>query len=223
MVCPEFYLRYIANVFPVIEDFFRLLLDALIYYHQQFIPAAICSPILSAAISALSLQQLLPLVGTLHYLRDLLSYGTDHPNSSSFHDQSDSAPAPTDPKIRTALDQLITAQGKDLVRALLTGMMFSFPDDCLQDASAVLLSLFELKPQQTAMWVKGTIEMLPAGSVKAGEGDRLFNAIGQKIQDGEPRKIRMLLQDFTTSYRRRNVAPREGLGRLAGARFRFTR
>ena len=27
--------------------------------------------------------------------------------------------------------------------------------------------------------------------------------------------------DFTTSYRRRNVAPREGLGRLEATKFRF--
>jgi hypothetical protein len=73
-------------------------------------------------------------------------------------------------------------------------MMFTFPDDCLQDASAGLLALFELKPQETAMWVKSTIEMLPAGSVKPGEGERLFNGIGQKIQNGEMRKIRILLQ-----------------------------
>lgn len=36
------------------------------------------------------------------------------------------------------------------------------------------------------------------------------------------RKVRTLLQDFTTSYRRRNVAPREGLGRLDPVRFRFS-
>lgn len=41
------------------------------------------------------------------------------------------------------------------------------------------------------------------------------------VQGGEPRKIRTVLQDFTNSYRRRNVAPREGLGRLEATRFKF--
>ena len=36
--------------------------------------------------------------------------------------------------------------------------------------------------------------MLPAGTIKSGEGDRLINAIAQKIQAGEMRKIRVLLQ-----------------------------
>lgn len=120
--------------------------------------------------------------------------------------------------------------------------MFHFPKDCLPDASGVLRALFELMPQQVATWVKGTIEMLPAGTVKAGEGEKLMNVIGQKVQAGEFRKVRVLLQgkadgpgsrlerrstncplpDFTTSYRRRNVAPREGLGRLEATRFRFS-
>lgn len=36
------------------------------------------------------------------------------------------------------------------------------------------------------------------------------------------RRVRTVLQDFTNSYRRRNVAPREGLGRLEATRFRFS-
>ncbi|KAI9853400.1 MAG: Nuclear import receptor [Pleopsidium flavum] len=64
--------------------------------------------------------------------------------------------------------------------------------------------------------------MLPAGTVKPGEADRLMNGISDKVQKGEIRKVRTLLQDFTNSYRRRNVAPREGLGRLEAARFRFS-
>ena len=49
-----------------------------------------------------------------------------------------------------------------------------------------------------------------------------MKAIADKIQQNEPRKVRVLLQDFTNSYRRRNVAPREGLGRLEATRFRFS-
>jgi transportin-3 len=43
----------------------------------------------------------------------------------------------------------------------------------------------------------------------------------RRIESGEVRQIRTLLQDFTNSYRRRNVAPRDGLGRLEATRFRF--
>ncbi|KAL8694308.1 MAG: hypothetical protein Q9218_001013 [Villophora microphyllina] len=206
----------------VIEDFFRLLIDALIYYHQQLLISPVCQHILSAAISALTLQQEPPLIATLHFVRDFLSYGTDHPNSSNFDQQNDTqAPRGNPPHIQQAVKGLVAAQGEPLVQRILTGMMFTFPRDCFQDASGVLLALFEVMPQETGLWVKGTISMLPAGSIRAGEADRLMNAVGTKVQTGDLRKVRVLLQDFTTSYRRRNVAPREGLGRLEATRFRF--
>ena len=205
----------------VIEDFFRLLIDALIYCHQQLLPSPVCQHILSAAVSALTLQQDAPLIAALHFLRDLLSYGTEHPNSSNF-DRQDSGQAPRNsPQLQQAVKQMIASQGEALVQRVMTGMMFSFPRDCIQDASGVLLSLFEILPLQSGVWVKETIGMLPAGSIRAGETDRLMNAVGMKIDAGDVRKVRVLLQDFTTSYRRRNVAPRDGLGRLEATRFRF--
>ncbi|KAL9595609.1 MAG: hypothetical protein Q9219_006346 [cf. Caloplaca sp. 3 TL-2023] len=219
------FLRIMSDIPPedfsdVIEDFFRLLIDALIYYHQQLLFSPVCQHIISASLSALTLQQELPLVATLHFLRDLLSYGTDHPNSSNF-DNDETHPPPNPPQIQQAVKQIILYQGEPIVQRIMTGMMFSFPRDCLQDASGVLLALFEVAPQETTLWVKGTMAMLPTGTIKAGEADRLMNALDIKVQGGDLRKVRVLLQDFTTSYRRRHVAPREGLGRLEATRFRF--
>ncbi|MCJ1313802.1 Nuclear import receptor [Agyrium rufum] len=205
----------------VIEDFFRLLLDALIYYSQQLISAPICGPILSAAISALSLQQLESLTTTLHFLRDFISYGSKNPNASTFGPR----PAEISPHIRQNVLSLVMQSGEALTQRILTGMMFTFPRDCLQDASGLMVGLFEILPIETASWVDSTVNMLPAGTLKSGEKQRLMNSIGEKLGSGtanDVRKVRVLLQDFTNSYRRRNVAPREGLGRLEATRFRFS-
>ena len=208
----------------VIEDFFRLLIDALIYYHSQLLPSNISSPILQAAISALTLQQEAPLTATLHFLRDFLSYGTDAPNSSSFPDSpsSNTQQQAANPHLESTVQQLIAQHGSQLTQRILTGMMFSFPRDCLPDASGVLLALLTISPQETARWIKSTLEMMPAGTLKLGEGERLMQGVGEKLQQGEVRRVRILLQDFTNGYRRRNVAPREGLGRLEAVRFRFS-
>ena len=222
------FLRILNDLPPVdlpdvIEDFFRLLIDALIYYHSNLLPAPICSPIFSASISALVLEQEAPVTATLHFLRDILSYGTEHPNSSSFQtDELNGSRQAVDPQVKDHVKRLISEQGEVLTQRVMTGMMFSFPRECVPDASGVLLSLFEIAPQQTALWVKGTVDMLPAGTLKQGEGERLIKSIGAKLQQGEIRKVRVLLQDFTNAYRRRNVAPREGLGRLEATRFRFS-
>lgn len=188
----------------------------------------------------MTLEQYAPLTATLHFLRDFLSYGTENPNSSTFDENRPDSKPRNPAELQQAVKHLVGLQGEVLVQRILTGMMFHFPRDCFADASGVLLALFEIMPQQTALWVKATVGMLPSGTVKSGEADRLMNGIGQSIQAGDTRKVRVALQgvshhdqsqarapanvllDFATSYRRRNVAPREGLGRLEATRFRFS-
>ena len=205
----------------VIEDFFRLLTDAIRYYPEQAICSQLAEPIFQASLTALTLQQVDPLIATLHYLRDLLSFGTDKPMISAF-DGPDGKPAASLPQVQTAVKRLVAAHGSTLVQRVLTGMMFNYPEDCFADASSILLALFAIMPRQAAQWVQGTIQLLPPGTLKPAEANKLMKAIADKIQQNEPRKVRVLLQDFTNSYRRRNVAPREGLGRLEATRFRFS-
>lgn len=159
-------------------------------------------------------------MATLHFLRDFLAHGTDNvPRAVSFDNSSPAAP---NPELQNLVKQLLSQQGQELTQRLLTGMMYTFPLDCFPDASGVLLAMFQLLPQVTAGWVEQTVQMLPAGSISDQERERLLRNIGQRIESGEVRRIRQLLQDFTNSWRRRNVAPRDGLGRLEAGRFRFS-
>jgi transportin-3 len=121
-----------------------------------------------------------------------------------------------------AVKSLLASQGENLVQRCMTGMMYTFPPDCFPDASGVLLAMFQIMPREVAQWVAKTVQMLPQGSIAPQEQERLLRNIQQRIESDELRKIRSLLQDFTNSYRRRNVAPREGLGRLEATKFRFT-
>lgn len=173
-----------------------------------------------AALTALTLQSIEPLIASLQFLRDFLDFGLDKPPTSSFSD-SNSQPPATSPQIRSSIQQILTTHGQELVNRVLTGMMYSFPEDVYPEASGILLTLFQLAPQQAAQWVQGTIQLLPAGSLKPAEANKLMKGISDKIAQADIRKVRVLLQDFTTSYRRRNVAPREGLGRLEAREFRF--
>ncbi|KAL4892409.1 armadillo-type protein [Aspergillus ambiguus] len=209
------------NLPDVIEDFYRLSSDAMRYYPKECINSSLAVPIFSAALSALTLQQIDPLLATLHYYHDLLSFAFDKPAVSGFT-SSNGDPYTNPPEIREAVRQLIASQGQLLTQRILTGMMFSFPGECFPDASGVMMSLFEIMPHEAGSWLQSTLQMLPAGTMKAGEAERLLKGISDKVQSGEIRKVRVLLQDFTNSYRRRNVAPREGLGRLEATRFRFS-
>lgn len=220
------FLRILNELSPtelpdVIEDFFRLATDAVRFYTTKTICSSLATPTFEAAISALSLQQIDPLMATLHFIRDLLSFGGEKPPISAFNG-SDEQPLRNAPETQSAVKQLLLSLGPLLVQRILTGMMFSFPEECFPDASAILLACFGLMPQQSAEWVQVTVQLLPAGSLKTGEANKLMKGISEKAQKGEMRKVRVLLQDFTNAYRRRNVAPREGLGRLEATRFRFS-
>lgn len=218
------FLRVMADLQPrelpdVIDDFFRLLIDALLYYPQKLIPSQLLAPIFQASIYALTLEQRDPLSSTLHFLRDLLSYGGGNPATS------EQIPPPQAAAIRNIVMNLLMAHGNDLVKQTMAGMMITFPRDCFADGSGVILALFEIMPAETTQWVAQTIELLPPGTVTAPEAQRLVTKIKEKLSSGDVsglRHVRTLLQDFTTNYRRRNVAPRDGLGQLEATRFQFS-
>ncbi|KAF2235675.1 ARM repeat-containing protein [Viridothelium virens] len=218
----------------IIEDFFRLALDVFDFYPTRALPSSLTPSILSASCTALTLLSQEPLMATLHFLRDFLMYGGPDPPVSTYpaFDENDSTTTSADgsslprsnpPELQHAVRSLLQSNGigESLVQRCLTGMMYSFPAGCIPDASGVLLALFQMLPTDSAAWTAGTIALLPQGSVSEPERERLSRNIGQRIQSGEVRKVRTLLQDFCAGFRRRNVAPREGLGRLEGGRFRF--
>lgn len=204
----------------VIEDFFRLSIDVLLYHPHKILKSSLMPSILGAATVSLTLLKEEPLMSTLHFLRDFLAYGGEDAPSSTF-DDGEYRNRVNPPEIQQVVKQLTLQHGDALVQRCLTGMMYTFPADCFPDASGVLLALFQLLPQQVGQWTAKTVQMLPEGSIAPQEQERLLRNIQQRIETNEIRKIRSLLQDFTNSYRRRNVAPREGLGRLEATRFRF--
>jgi transportin-3 len=208
-----------ADLPDVIEDFYRLLIDALLYYPAKLIPSPLFTPIFQAAISSLALEKQEPVSAALHYLRDLLTYGGTNPAGSG----GDLGPAGQ--QLRQLVKQLLLTQGEALVKQTLAGMMITFPRDCFADGSGVLLGMFELLPAETAQWVDRTVRMLPQGTMTPAEADRLLVKIREKLHGADAanvRQIRVLLQDFTNTYRRRYVAPRDGLGQLEAARFHFS-
>ncbi|KAI1193696.1 exportin 1-like protein [Nemania serpens] len=217
-------LRFLSNLTPqelpdVTEDFFRLVVDGLLYYPQKFIPSPLFAPIFEAAVSVLVLEQRESLSATLHYIRDILAWGARYSPTSN-----DYLPQSVVEQLRGIVKTLVAAQSEMLVKRILAGMMITFPSDCFADASGALLTLFEILPDQTMAQVDATLRMLPMGTITPDEVDRLMIKIKDRLNandTGDVRQIRSLMQDFTNTYRRRYIAPRDGLGQLEGSRFRF--
>lgn len=183
----------------MIEDFFRLSSDAVRYYPKECISSSLAVPIFSAALSALTLQQVEPVIATLHYYRDLFSFAFEKPLVSQLTGPEGNT-SPNPPEVQEAVRQLIASQGQLLAQRVLTGMMFTFPADCFPDASGVMMTMFDLMPQEAGVWLQSTLQMLPAGTMKTGEAERLLKGIAEKVQTGETRKIRVLLQGLSLLF-----------------------
>jgi transportin-3 len=216
----------------LIEDFFRLTIDVLINHTNRAIASNLMGPIFAAACHSLSLLKLEVLMVTLHFLRDFIGYGTNNPPASRLSDEPALA---NPPEIIARVKQLLLEYGQNLTQRVLTGMMYSFPEDCIPDASGVVMDMLRVLPQQTGTWISATLVQLPAGAIRPQERERLVRQIDEyvsicsmgylkliysrRMRVNEHVKIRLVLQDFTSSYRRRNVAPREGLGSLEPTKF----
>lgn len=159
----------------VIEDFFRLETDVLLFFPHKAISSSLMQPILSAATASLALLKEEPLTATLHFLRDFLAYGGSDSPSSQFDQPNKGNP----PEIQHAVRQLLSQEGEVLTQRVMTGMMYSFPRDCFPDASGVLLAMFQVVPEAMAQWIKTTIDMLPEGSITPQESQRLLSNIEQ--------------------------------------------
>jgi len=174
------YLNYLyhrnVNIYTVIEDFFRLETDVLLYHADKAISSSLMKPVLSAASSSLTLLKEEPLIAVLHFLRDFLAYGDEFPPSSSF-DEATNQPRKNPAETRAAVHQLLSEEGEVLTQRVMTGMMYTFPRDCFPDASGILLAMFRLSPEQVLGWVKTTIDMLPSGSITPQESHRFIDNV----------------------------------------------
>jgi transportin-3 len=160
----------------LIEDFFRLTIDMLQHHTSRAFTSPLMSDIFAAACHALSLLKLEVLMTTLHFLRDFISYGSPNPASSRL---SDDRPLANESDIIEKVKGLLLQHGENLTQRVLTGMMYSFPEDCIPDASGVVLDMLRVLPDQTGAWIAATLVQLPQGAIRPQEREKLVGQIEQ--------------------------------------------
>lgn len=190
----------------VIEDFFRFLADGIMFHPARIIMSSLLQPIIEASLAGLDLQQTEPLLSILQFLRDLLAYGRETPPNSTYRK--------TSVEVQNAVKAAAVSMGERITQRILSGLMYSFPSDCVTDSSGVMLELVELCPQQMMQWIKSTLELLPSGSVSPAEAQKFLNGVEAAASHKDWNKIRYTLRDFTAWYRRKNVSAASHLGCL---------
>lgn len=194
----------------LVEDFFRLMGDVLQYMPYKLLSTSeIYQPAFEASLVALTLEQVEPVGATLHYLQDFFAFGGNNPPFSYIHEDSNNNPTNTPQVVQENVVKLAIDQGHLLCARIIMGLIYTFPRDCINDASSLLITLIQLVPQdRTIEWLNQTINLLPEGSVGDQEKQNLLSKIATALQSGDMKRVKTLLRDFTALYSRRNVTPR---------------
>ena len=67
------------------------------------------------------------------------------------------------PEMQAIIRGMISANGSTLCSLIMSGMIFTFPRDCVTDGAGALMTLIEMDPQASVVWIRESLNMLPAG------------------------------------------------------------
>jgi transportin-3 len=169
-----------------------------------------------------------PLTAVLHFLRDFLGYAVGHVPSAM---QSE---VPIE--MQTAIRAMISARGSTLCGLIMSGMIFTFPRDCVVDGAGALMTLIEMDPETSVGWIANSLNLLPAENLSGEERSKFIGQMAEYYLDTthmlmnraatgrDYRRIQRQIQDFVAIYRRRVISPRsksQGKGFIEGMAFRF--
>ena len=144
-------------------------MDALYCHPLEFSRSALLPWIMLATLSSLSSELENPLTAVLHFLRDLLGYTVGHIPSAM---QSE-VPA----EMQTILRELVVNNGPILCTALVSGMIFTFPSDCVMDGAGALMTLIEANPSAAVNWIPQSLDALPQEHLSLEERQRFLAQI----------------------------------------------
>ena len=128
-------------------------MDALYCHPIEFYKSALLPWIMLAILSSLSSELENPLTAVLHFLRDLLGYTVGHIPSAM---QTE-----VPPEMQATLHELVLNNGPILCTALVSGMIFTFPSDCVMDGAGALMTLIEVNPSASVNWIAQSLDTLP--------------------------------------------------------------
>ncbi|CDR42968.1 CYFA0S10e04346g1_1 [Cyberlindnera fabianii] len=201
------FLEVFKNTKPIeipdlIEDFFRMMGDVLSFQIVSFVSSDILKSSFEIAVMSLDIEKFEPLVTTLHFLIDLVSWGFDSPPVSILNE--------IPPEVKQIVRTFVASNGGLLINALLQGLVFKFPSEAVLDASDLLGKTLRLapSPEVSVQWLNAALDSFPAHTVSDQERNKLVQTVGNALASKDYRRIRMSVKDFVEWYSRKNVTPR---------------
>ncbi|GJJ78359.1 transportin-3 [Entomortierella parvispora] len=187
----------------VLEDYFNLVSDTMLACPREYVHCTLFPTVFSAMLASLSLKEQYSLTSVLRYCRIVL----DHMNDLQYPQSSPSSQ--TSSSLSNSEATIVKAQflehGVTFMSHLLQGIIYTFPPEVQGDATGVIKALARFCPEESPVWFAEAIsglELAPAELQKAATD---FNSAAS---EGNWNRVKSVVQDFTTIYRRKNMVPR---------------
>lgn len=176
----------------LIEDFFRFIDNALMYYPVPLINSPSLEPILQCCLLCLELEQQEPLTACLQFLHGLCDFANGRASSSVF-------PQGIPASLTHRIVELARSEfGRSCTITVVHGLTTNLAKDCSTDASSLLLSLFTIVPHEVALlWLAAAVDTFPSGAVSSEDREKFLGRIDTSIQSRDFKRVRSLLRDFT--------------------------
>lgn len=194
----------IKDLPDVVDDFYRMTGDMLMFFpHKLMANVQMLHQIFATSIMTLNIvNETETLMGCLHFLIDLVLWGLPHPPISFYEEDPDS--------VRVATQQWLVQDnhGGELLKVVLTGLIFRFTADVHQDANELMLKILLVvpDPQLLIQWVAQVTRLLP--NYEESEVEKLLLVVTVLLPNKDQRRTRSSIRDFVSWYQRKNVSPR---------------
>jgi len=146
-------------------------MDALYCHPLEFTSSSLLPTIVLAALASLALELENPLTAVLHFLRDFLGYAVGHVPSA----MASEVPA----EMQIAIREMIRAHGSTMCSLIMSGMIFTFPRDCVVDGAGALMTLIEMDPETSVAWIANSLNMLPSENLSQEERSKFITQIAK--------------------------------------------
>ena len=144
-------------------------MDSLFCHPIEFTKSPLLPSVMQATLSSLSLELENPLTAVLHFLRDLLGYAVGHVPSAMQRE--------VDPNMQIIIRGMISANGSTLCGLIMSGMIFTFPRDCVMDGAGALMTLIEMDPPASVGWIANSLSILPPENLSIEERTKFIGQV----------------------------------------------
>ncbi|KAG0343249.1 Nuclear import receptor [Podila horticola] len=199
----------------VVEDYFNLVSDTMLACPREFLHSNLFPTVFNAMLASFSLNEQYSLASVFRFCRIVLDHMNDlqmppHPPSRS--PTSTASSSSSSPSSRLSINDvtIVKAQfvehGTVFMTQLIHGLIYNFPFEVQGEATGIVKATTLFCPQESVLWYGKAVSALE--NMSASDVQKAVDGFSSAASTADWSKVKSLVQDFTTVYKRKNVLPR---------------